>query len=77
MPSSARWAVWCALVFQIASHTLDALLWGRWQAELCKDPLGTASPYLTKIVCIHWILVVLINACGFTLLAWDIVTIAR
>ncbi len=74
---SPLWAVWCALVFQIASHVLTALLWGRWQAKLSKDPLGPASPYLTKIVSTHWIRSLLINAYGFTLLVWAIVTMAH
>jgi hypothetical protein len=75
--NSPAWAVWCALVFQIASLVLTALLWGRWQAKLSKDPLGPASPYLIKILSTHWIRTALINAYGFTLLVWAIVTLAR
>src|SRR5947209_10961767 len=59
---SPVWAVWCALAFQIASHAFTALLWGRWQAKLSKDPLGAASPYLAKILSTHWIRTLLINA---------------
>jgi hypothetical protein len=35
--------------FLSASHALTALLWGRWQAKLSKDPLGPASPYLHRV----------------------------
>lgn len=72
---SPEWAVWCTLGFQVVSHAFTALLWGRWQAKLSKDPLGPASPYLAKILCTHWIRTVLINAYGFTLLFWAIETV--
>ena len=69
---SPAWAVWCALGCQIAAHVLTALLWGRWQAKLSKDPLGPASPYLAKILSTHWIRTMLINAYGAILLFWAI-----
>jgi hypothetical protein len=40
---SPVWAVWCALGCQIATHALTALLWGRWQAKLSKDPRALTS----------------------------------
>jgi hypothetical protein len=66
-----------ALWFFKSPHALTALLWGRWQAKLSKDPLGPASPYLSKIVSTHWIRTMKINAYGFTLLVWAMVTMAR
>jgi hypothetical protein len=75
--NSPVWAMWCALGCQIASHVLTALLWGRWQAKLSKDPLGSASPWLAKILATHWIRTLLINANGFILLAWAIECFAR
>ena len=75
--NSPLWAVWFAPAFQIASHALTALLWGPWQAKLSKDPLGPASPYLTRILSTHWMRTILINAYGFTLLIWAVETMAR
>jgi hypothetical protein len=71
-PKSPAWAVWGTLAFQLASHLLTAAFWGRWQARLSQDRRGSASPYLAKIVPTHWIRTLLINAYGFTLLAWAI-----
>ena len=70
--NSPEWAPWCAAGCQIASLALTALLWGRWQAKLSKDPLGPASPFLVRILSTHWIRTLLINASGFILLAWAI-----
>ena len=69
--------MWCALGCQITSHALTAVLWGRWQAKLSKDPLDASSPYLTKIHSTHWIRTLLISACGFILLAWAIECLAH
>ncbi len=69
---SPRWAIWSALVCQLASHTLTAFFWGPWQAKLSKDDRGAASPYLVKILSTHWIRTLLINAYGLILLAWAI-----
>src|SRR5262245_26366945 len=33
-----RWAIWGNLLCQLLSWLLTALLWGRWQAQLSKDP---------------------------------------
>ncbi len=69
---SPAWAVWSALGCQIASHFLTMLFWGKWQGRLSKDPLGSASPYLAKILSTHWIRTLLINAYAFILLAWAV-----
>jgi hypothetical protein len=62
------WQVQLALGFQLLSHLLTALFWGRWQAKLSQDELGGASPYLKKILRTHWIRTLLISAYGFMLL---------
>jgi hypothetical protein len=67
---SPGWAVWGNLGCQSLSLILTALFWGRWQAKLAKDPLGSESPYLKKILATHWVRTLLINAYAFSLLAW-------
>jgi hypothetical protein len=73
---SPVWAVSCAPGCQIASHVLTALLWGRWQAKLRRDPLGAESPCLVSILSTHWIRTLLIDAYGFNLLSWSIECLA-
>ena len=75
--NSPAWVIWCAPGCLIASNVLTGLMWGRWQANLSKDPLGPASPYLAKILSTHWIRTLLINAYAFMLLAWAISSLAR
>ena len=55
---------------QILAIVLTAILWSQWQAKLSKDPLGSRSPYLNKILATHWIRTLFINAHAFILLAW-------
>ena len=74
---SPPWAVWGNLGAQVAAHLLTAFFWGPWQAQLSKDALGPASPYLLKILATHWIRTLLINAYAFILLAWTIRSLAR
>jgi len=62
------WEIWIAFGFQLLSHVLTAVFWGQWQAKLSKDELGSASPYLGKILKTHWIRTALINAYGLMLL---------
>ena len=58
------------MVCQLLTLVLTALLWGRWQAKLAKDPLGPQSPYLGMTLRTHWIRTLLINAyAGFLLVA--------
>lgn len=47
------WEIGVAFSFQLISHILTALLWGRWQAKLSKDESGSASPWLRKILNTH------------------------
>ena len=55
---------------QVLSLFLTAIFWGRWQAALSKDPLGSKSPYLDKILKTHWIRTSLITVNGVTLVVW-------
>lgn len=70
--NSPGWAAWSALGCQVLSHSLTAAMWGPWQARLSKDPLGSQSPYLVKILSTHWIRTLLINAYGVILLGWAV-----
>jgi ABC-type uncharacterized transport system permease subunit len=70
------WAIWANLICQVLALVLTAVLWGQWQAKLSKDPLGSRSQYLTKIIGTHWIRTLLINAHAFILLAWALQVIA-
>jgi hypothetical protein len=67
---SPAWAIWGNLVCQLLAVILTALFWGRWQAKLSQDPLGSQSPYLKRILATHWIRTLLITASAFILLAW-------
>jgi hypothetical protein len=69
---SPKWAIWGNLACQLLAIVLTAALWGHWQAKLSKDPLGSQSPYLKKILATHWIRTLLINAYAFILLAWAV-----
>lgn len=42
--SSPAWAKWGNLGFLLLSFLLTAFMWGRWQASLSVDPLGSRSP---------------------------------
>jgi hypothetical protein len=64
------WAIWANLTCQALAIILTAILWGQWQAKLSKDPLGSQSPYLTKILATHWVRTLLINADALILLTW-------
>jgi hypothetical protein len=69
-PASPAWAVWGVFLCQLLSNILSPILWGRWQAQLSKDPLGPQSPYLEKILKTHWIRTLLISANALILLVW-------
>jgi len=70
--SSPVWAIWANLICQALAIVLTAILWGQWQAKLSKDPLGSRSPYLTKILATHWLRTLLINADALILLTWAV-----
>src|ERR1700739_797829 len=67
---SPAWAIWGVPSTQILSLVLTAVMWGPWQAKLSKDPLGSQSPFLQKILATHWIRTLLICASAILLLGW-------
>jgi hypothetical protein len=67
---SPTWTAWGVFLCQAFSNVLSAVFWGRWQAKLSQDPLGSQSPYLAKILRTHWIRTLLINANALILLVW-------
>jgi hypothetical protein len=69
---SPLWGIWGVFLWQALSLVLTAIFWGRWQARLAQDPLGSESPYLAKILSTHWVRTLLINAYTAILLAWSI-----
>ena len=73
--NSPAWAMWGVFLFQLLSLALTAIFWGQWQAKLSKDPLGSQSPYLAKILKAHWIRTLLINAYALILLVWVLLSI--
>ena len=73
---SPLWGIAGNLACQVLSLALTAIFWGPWQAKLSKDPAGSHSVYLNKILKTHWIRTVLINAYALILLAWTIQVLA-
>jgi hypothetical protein len=53
---------------QLLSAVLTGWLWGPWQAALSRDPAGSASDFLARILRTHWIRTFLITAGGVLLL---------
>jgi hypothetical protein len=50
---SPSWAIWGNIGCQLLALILTAALWGRWQASLSRDPLGSHSHYLNRILATH------------------------
>lgn len=75
--NSPIWAMWATFLFQALSLILTTVFWGQWQAKLSKDPLGSQSPYLAKILNTHWVRTLLINAYALVLLIWVIQLYSR
>ena len=67
---SPMWAIWGVPFTQILSLLLTVVMWGPWQAKLSKDPLGSQSPYLQKILSTHWLRTLLICTSAILLLGW-------
>ena len=70
--NSPLWGVGGAVLCQALSVVLTAGYWGRWQAQLARDPSGPYSPYLAKILNTHWMRTLLVNANALILLSWAI-----
>ncbi len=66
--NTPSWAIYGALICQMLALILTALLWGRWQARLAEDPLGSRSSYLDKILRTHWIRTLLVSGYAVFLL---------
>lgn len=73
---SPLWGIAGNLGCEVFSLVLTAIFWGRWQAKLSKDPAGSRSVYLIKILKTHWIRTALINAYALILFAWSIQVLA-
>lgn len=73
---SPLWGIWGVFLCQVSSVILTAVFWGRWQGCLARDPLGSKSPYLVKILRTHWVRTFLINAYAAILLAWTILLLS-
>ena len=69
---SPPWGFWGVLSCQLLSLVLTGIFWGRWQARLSRDPLGSNSPYLTKILKTHWIRTLLVNMSALVLFVWTL-----
>src|SRR5215831_18697108 len=67
---SPSWAIYGNLTCQLLALILTAVFWGRWQARLSTDNLGSESQYLNKILKTHWIRTLLINAYAIILFLW-------
>lgn len=74
---SPGWAIWGVFLSQALSLVLTGMFWGRWQAKLSTDTLGSRSPYLVKILKTHWIRTLLINVYALTLLVWVLFVVSR
>ncbi len=73
---SPAWGIWGNFTCQLASLVLTILFWEQWQARLYKDPEGSKSPYLAKILRTHWVRAVLTTTYAMLLLAWVILILA-
>ena len=67
---SPQWVIYGATICLWLSLVLTLFMWGPWQGKLSRDPLGSKSPYLAKILKTHWIRVILINLYALILLVW-------
>lgn len=67
---SPEWGIWGSLLCQAVSLVLTAAFWGRWQARLARDPRGSASPYLARILRTHWMRTALITGNAAVVLLW-------
>jgi hypothetical protein len=70
--NSPLWAIGGALLCQLLSIMLTAVLWGHWQARLAQDHRGSQSAYLSLILTTHWIRIFLISAYALLLLTCSI-----
>jgi hypothetical protein len=69
-------AAWGVALCQVLSIVLTAMTWGRWQAQLARDPRGSESPFLEKILNTHWVRTLLINVNAMILLVWAVAVLS-
>lgn len=74
--NSPLWGIWGVLVCQSLSLVLTSIFWGRWQASLSKDLLGSGSPYLLKILKTHWVRTFLVSLNALIFLVWAIIVLS-
>lgn len=67
---SPLWAIYGGTTCLWLSLILTIFMWGQWQGKLSRDPLGSKSPYLVKILKTNWIRTLLINAYALIVLIW-------
>ncbi len=67
---SPLWAIYGGVACLWLSLVLTIFTWGRWQGKLSRDPLGSESPYLVKILKTHWIRTLLVSAYAIIVLVW-------
>jgi hypothetical protein len=72
---SPLWAIWGNFTCQLLSLVLTVLFWEQWQAKLSRDPLGSQSPFLTKIFKTHWIRAMLTTTYAIILFVWVILLV--
>jgi len=72
---SPTWVIWGNFSCQLASLILTGLFWEQWQAKLYRDPQGSKSPYLGKILKTHWIRALLTTVYAFILLTWVLIVV--
>jgi len=62
--------MWGNLGCQVSAILLTVAFREQWQASLARDPLGSHSPYPTKILATHWIRTLLTSGYAIIILAW-------
>lgn len=63
-----------AFFFQLFSHILTGLTFGRWQARIAIEHQGPNSPFLKKILATHWIRTTLVTLNAAALL-WAVLIV--
>ena len=74
---SPGWGIFGNLGCQVSAILLTAMLWGRWQAKLSRDPAGPQSIYLARILKTHWVRTALVNGYALIMFAWAIAVFGR
>ena len=70
---SPQWGIAGAFGAQALSAVLTGCFWGPWQAALSRDPSGSRSVWLKRILRTHWLRTLLVSGSGAIMLAWAVV----